>query len=205
LFDFIGLRFDNFYFEYVVITGLVSAPLVATLLFHQVFSSHVRLATVLSNVFAPLFLVTVLAYIFALMVVGNSPFEDRDLLIQFNGLLVVIWGITVFSISGRNTEKAIGPLDWINLGLLIVTLLVNGIALAAIGYRWFEYGATVNRFVVTGANILIFVHLLALAFGMVKFLRGHWQLRHLEWLVAKYLPVYSFWSLGILVVLPIMF
>jgi len=65
-----------------------------------------KFASILSNVFSPLFLVTVLVYLAAATYQGKSPFTDRLSHINFNGLLVIILALTIFSISGK--KKGVG-------------------------------------------------------------------------------------------------
>lgn len=205
LFSLIGLSIEQWYMEYIVVLGLVSTPLVATYLYDSILNRQGKFATVLSNVFSPLFLITVIAYILATVYQGKSPFTDRDFLITFNGLLLIILAITIFSISGKKRTVETGVTDVINVLLVGTTLLVNVIALSAILFRWSEYGMSVNRVVVTGANILIFFHLtLILKEYIGHIMRGN-ALSRLEAAVTKYLPLYTVWSLIVAIFLPLMF
>ena len=205
LFSLIGLSIEQWYMEYVVVLGLVSTPLVATYLFDSIQKRQSKFASILSNVFSPLFLITVLAYLLATLYQGKSPFTDRDFLITFNGLLVVILALTIFSISGKKRAAGATGSDYINVLLIGTTLLVNVIALSAILFRWAEYGITVNRVVVAGANILIFFHLILLLREYVgHIMRGN-DLNKLEAVITRYLPIYTVWSLIVAVFLPVVF
>ncbi len=205
LFNLIDLDIDEWYMEYVVVLGLVSAPVVATYLFDTIQGRQSRFAPMLSNVFSPLFLITILAYLVATFYQGRSPFTDRDFLILFNGLLLVILALTIFSISGKKRASHIQLSDYINVLLVAATLVVNVIALSAILFRWLEFGLTVNRLVVTGANLTIFVHLILILIQYAKCLKQNRRLTSLEAIVARYLPVYTAWSLIVAVVLPLVF
>jgi hypothetical protein len=205
LFEVIGLSIEIWYMEYVVVFGLVSSPLVATYIFDAMQMRQSKFAPILSNVFAPLFLITVLAYLVATVYQGNNPFTDRDFLIVFNGLLVVILGLTMFSIAGKSRAIKVQISDYINIALVGVTLIVNMVALAAILFRWAEYGMTVNRVVVSGANILIFVHLILLIKQYIKHILQAGEIKNLEATIAGYLPVYTVWSLVVAVLLPLLF
>ena len=205
LFSVIGLSIESWYMEYVVVFGLVSSPLVATYVFDAMQMRQSRFAPILSNVFAPLFLITVLAYLVATVYQGNNPFTDRDFLIVFNGLLVVILGLTMFSIAGKSRTIKVQISDYINIALVGVTLIVNMVALAAILFRWAEYGMTVNRVVVSGANILIFVHLILLIKQYIKHILQTGEIKNLTAAIAGYLPVYTAWSLVVAVLLPLLF
>ena len=205
LFSVIDLDIMPWYSEYVIVMGLVSAPLVATYLFDTKLNRQSKFAPILANVFSPLFLITILAYLFASFLQGNSPFTDRDFLINFNGLLILILALTVFSICGKKRSEEVQVADYINILLLIATLLVNIIALSAIVFRWAEYGMTLNRIVVTGANLLIFVHLILLLKKYVVCLSKNQGFARLESTVASYLPVYTCWALIVAVLLPLIF
>jgi hypothetical protein len=208
LFRLIGISIEEWYMKYVVIWGLVASPLVATYLYDAVLSRESRLATLIANVFAPLFLMTVVVYLLAMPFVQKNPYSDRDFLITFNGLLIIVWGITVFSISGRSLSSASKIKDAVNISLVSITLIINTIALSAILFRLAEYGVTPNRVAVVGANLLIFVHLVFILVEYIKQLKTMANSDNSEKLiraVANYLPVYTAWSVFIVVVLPILF
>ncbi|MFT7562337.1 MAG: hypothetical protein ACI93R_004272 [Flavobacteriales bacterium] len=205
LFSLIGLSIEQWYMEYVVVWGLISSPLVATYLFDSIQKRESKFAAILSNVFSPLFLITVLAYLVATLYQGKSPFTDRDFLVTFNGLLIVILALTIFSISGKKRASGITASDYISVSLFSATLIINVIALTAILFRWVEYGVTVNRVVVTGANILIFVHLILLFRQYVGHIKHGESLASLEITITKYLPIYTLWSLMVSFILPLFF
>lgn len=204
LFGLIGIRLEEWFFEYVVLWGAMSAPLVATWVWDQVMNRESKLAPVIANVFSPLFLLMTVAYLLALLSEQRSPFNDREFLIVFNALLVTVWAITVFSVTGRG-EKPSRLLDLTNLSLVAVTLVIDAVALTAILYRTFEFGITPNRFAVTGANLLIFVHLVWIFVEYVKALRGAGSAEVIRTTIARYLPVYTGWSLFVVIVLPLVF
>lgn len=205
LFSLIDLDIDQWYFEYIVVLGLVSSPLVATYIFDIVQDRQSKFAPILSNVFSPLFLITILAYLIATFYQGKSPFTDRDFLIVFNGLLLVILALTIFSISGKKRARGSQVSDYVNVLLVTATLIVNIVALSAILFRWVEHGTTVNRIVVTGANVLIFFHLVLLLLQYVKHIKLNTGIQSLESTIAKYLPVYTAWSVIVSVLIPVMF
>jgi len=206
LFRLIGLNIEEWYLENVVVWGLVSAPIVATYLFEVVLRRTSSLAPLLSNVFSPLFLVMVVLYLVALLTQGRNPVADREFLIQFNGLLLVVWGITVFSVCGGTVRHKLSRLmDLVNITLVVVTLAINAIALAAIVIRFMQFGPTPNRVAVTGANVLIFGHLLLMLGRYVKTGKSGEPARELAPVIARYLPAYTAWSLFVVVVLPVLF
>ncbi len=102
------------------------------------------------------------AYLAAMMLNHKSPFTDRNFLIAFNALLLVVLGLCVFSISERGSKTTAGVAVYMNIALLSVTLVIDLIALAAIFFRLASYGFTPNRFAVLGANLVAFGHLLGI-------------------------------------------
>jgi len=205
LFDLIDIDVSQFYMDYVIIFGLVAAPTVASYVYDFVLNRESNFANTLSSIFIPLFFITIVAYLVATIYQGKTPYNDREFLIIFNGLLLVTWAMSVFYIIGHNPLKESKLMNAIHIGLLASTLVVNAIALSAILYRWAELGTTPNRVAVTGANILIFIHLIRITYQCIQsnFL-GNTQ-QSIESTIASFLPIYSLWSVVVVVVLPIAF
>ncbi len=205
LFHLIGISIEEWYLNYVVILGVVAAPVVATYLYDKILCRESKLSAIIANIFSPLFLITVVIYLLAMLCAQKSPFSDRDFLIIFNGLLILVLGITVFSISGKSVRTVSKVTDIINISLVSVTLIINTVALSAILFRLAEYGVTPNRVAVTGANILIFVHLIRILIQYIKQLVTNSDSKKLVWVVANYLPIYTVWALFIVILLPVIF
>lgn len=203
LFSLIKLQIENWYMNYVVVYGAIASPIVATLLVHRVVGDRFRLAPLLAKVFTPLFLVTVIVYLVAMAIQQRSPFTDREFLIAFNGLLLVVLGLCVFSISERGTKSSISIFDLMNMSLVSVTLVIDIVALSAILFRLTSYGFTPNRITVLGANILVFCHLAGILYHYLLFARNRITFSQIEKWIAGYLPVYTTWSLFVAVGLPL--
>jgi len=204
LFQLIGIRLEEWYFSYVGLWGGMSAPLIATWVWDQVLQRESRLAPVIANVFSPLFLLMTVLYLLALLGGGRSPFSDREFLIIFNALLLIVWAISAFSISGRG-DKPSTLMDLTNLSLVGITLIINAVALAAILYRTFNMGITPNRVAVTGTNLLIFVHLIWIFYEYAREFRGAGSMEFIRTTIARYLPVYTLWSVIVVIFLPLVF
>lgn len=205
LFGLIDLRIEDWYMKNVAVYGAVACPMVATLLVERVVGERFKIAPLLAKVFTPLFLLTVVVYLLAMMLNQRSPFTDRDFLIAFNGLLLVVLGLCVFSISERGTKKSAGVLDLMNMGLVSVTLVIDIIALAAILFRLTSYGFTPNRLAVLGANLLAFGHLAGILWHYLKFARRRASLQSLDRWIVAYIPVYLAWSIVVAVAFPLAF
>jgi hypothetical protein len=205
LFDLIGVDVSTFYQDYIIIFGLVAAPTVASYAYDFVLNRDSQYANTLSSIFIPLFFITVVAYLVATIYQGKTPYHDREFLIIFNGLLLVTWAMSVFYIIGHSPLKGSRLMNFVHIGLLASTLTVNAIALSAILYRWAELGTTPNRVAVTGANILIFIHLIGITYRSLQDSFMEKEARHVESAIANFLPLYSIWSLVVVVILPVAF
>lgn len=205
LFGLIDVDIRKFYMENVVIYGAVGAPIVATLLVEKVVGNRFKITPLLAKVFTPLFLATTVAYLIAMIVKHKSPFTDRDFLIAFNGLLLVVLGLCIFSISERRPEAPPGLGDLMSTALVWVTLVIDVIALAAILFRLTSYGFSPNRLAVLGANLLAFCHLAGIFYHYIRFLRKNARFSPLENWIVGYLPAYAVWSLAVVIGFPLVF
>ena len=84
LFELIGLSIQDWYIDYIVILGLIASPIVSTYIYDSVLGRDSKLATLIANVFSPLFLTTVVSYLLAILYQRKSPYTDRNFLIMFN-------------------------------------------------------------------------------------------------------------------------
>lgn len=205
LFGLIGLSIREWYISHIVVFGLVATPVVATFLYDSALRRVSKIAILISNVFSPLLLITVFVYLLAILYQGKSPYADREFFISFNGLLVIVLAVTVFSISGKSKPETSRVVDKVNISLVSVTLLINTVALSAILFRLSEYGITPNRIAVTGSNILIFIHLVLILKAYIHQYKNSDSPDKLKKVVANYLPIYSSWSVFIGIILPVLF
>lgn len=205
LFEMVSDNVEELYFKNVAVLGAAAVPVVGTYLYDSVFHRRTGIPAVLARVFAPLFLVMSTAYLIVAFLGGQNPFVDRSFLITFNGLLLVVLGITVFAIVERDQDSSPGLIDYINIALAAVTLLINAIALAAILFRLASFGFTPNRVTVLGANLIIMVHLARMCWAYVRVVRGRAGFTHMRWVVTSYLPVYAAWAAVVAFVLPLAF
>lgn len=205
LFELVSEGAEEWYFENIGIVGAAAVPIAATYLYDTVFRRHTGIASALARVFAPLFLVMTGAYLAVAFLGGQNPFVDRTFLITVNGLLVVVLGMTLMSVAERREDGAVHWVDYVNVALLAVTLLIDVVALSAILFRLTSYGLTPNRVVVLGVNIVILAHLTLLCTAHVRLVRRRVGIADVHQAAGRYLPVYAVWAALVSFVLPFVF
>lgn len=203
LFSAIGVDIEKFYTEYIVMIGLVSAPVVATYIIRHYPTVTARIAPIIANIFCPLVLITLLVYLFSIPFVGKNPYHDRDFLLVFNFLLLGVMAIIIFSVSEISTHKKWNALTLFMLS--IVTLIIDLLALSAILYRLGEFGFTPNRTAVLGSNLLIFGNLILITIDLYKVTFKKSEIRNVERTIAGYLPFYALWTLLVVFGFPLIF
>ena len=205
LFQLLRDNAAEWYFQNVGIVGAAAVPLAGTYLYDVVFNRRTGIASVLARVFAPLFLIMTGAYLTVALIGGQNPFVDRSFLITVNGLLLVVLAMTVLSIAERPEQARVSWIDYINVALLAVTLVIDLIALSAIVFRLGSYGFTPNRIVVLGANVVVLAHLAWTCLAYAVFVRAKTSTAGIRRAVAGYLPVYAGWAALVVFVLPFVF
>ena len=205
LFSLIDIKVGKFIEEYIAIYGGIGSLLVGSVVSDRMIKNSRTLAPIIAQLFTPLFLVFLVIYLMAMIAAAKDPFHDRNFLIVFNGLMILILGMVVFSVSGRQCNRWTVYLDWINGVLVALTLVVNSIALSAIIFRLASYGLTPNRMAVLGANILIFIHLTGIALRWSKLLFRSASIADLEKWICGYMTVYLVWTGIVAFMFPIIF
>jgi hypothetical protein len=198
-------RTAEWYVTNVGVLGAAAVPLAGTYLYDFVFRRRTGIASVLARIFAPLFLVMSGTYLIVAFLGGQNPFLDREFLITVNALLLVVLGMSVLSIVERGEQTRVGWADYVNVALLVVTLVIDLIALSAILFRLTSYGLTPNRVVVLGANLVVMAHLAWTCWAYVGLIRGGREAGAVRRAVTGYLPVYAAWAAVVALVLPLAF
>lgn len=205
LFSAIDLNIEKFYFDYIVVWGLVSVPVLATFIMRKFPFAATKIAPIIANIFSPLVLITLVVYLISIIITGKDPYNDRDFLIIFNLMLLGVMAIIVFSISEISVNKSQRFNEITLFSLSVITLIIDLVALSAIIYRLGEYGFTPNRTVVLGSNILIFGNLVKIMIDLylVNFKRK--EIKQVEMTIAGYLPVYAAWTIFVVFGIPLIF
>lgn len=205
LFKLINSNIMDWYIRNIVVYGSVASPIVGTFLVDKITGTRLKIAPILAKTFTPLFFLTAFAYLGAMVIKGKSPYTNRDFLIAFNILLLIVLGLSVFTISerGSNQNKVIG--DFMNIALVAVTLVIDLVALSAILFRLSSYGFTPNRIAVLGANLFVFCHLCGILLQYVRFFKGASAFSSLEQWIVGYIPAYTVWTVIVAFGFPLFF
>ncbi len=206
IFGALGLRIEQLYFQNVVYGGAVAAPIVAVFLVNAKKSIVENIAPVLSRIFTPLVLATLAAYLVALVVLRRSPLTDRDTLLAFNVMLILVLALVIYNLSARSRERERrGLMDWLNLALVACAIAIDVVALAAIAGRIGTLGWTANRAALLGENVVLLADLGGLAVLTAMFLAGTVRHQAIERWQTAYLPVILGWCALVVAVLPLVF
>ena len=130
---------------------------------------------------------------------------DRDVLIAFDILLVLVLCLLIYSISARDTEASPGVFDMIQVVLVVSALLADTVALWGISQRIAEFGFTPNRVAALGMNLILLVNLSWSAILYLRFISGKTNFSTLEKWQTDYLPVYAVWAATVVVIFPLLF
>ncbi|NMD72652.1 DUF4153 domain-containing protein [Bacillus sp. DNRA2] len=205
LFRFVDLDIEEFYFTNVVLFGAAALAIVAIYLVSMNLKLAKNITPYIAKIFSPLVLVTLLVYLITVISVGKNPFLDRDFLIVFNGILLGVLAVTIFSITESGTDEKKNISDYINVALIGLALIIDSVALSAIVFRLSSYGITPNRLAVLGVNILIWGNLIWIMVSYVRFLQNKTGPTSIQAAVTKYLPVYGLWAAFVTFTFPIIF
>jgi hypothetical protein len=185
--------------------GALGAVIVGSWLVEAKQSVIENMAPVLTRLFTPLFALALLAFLGAMAWTGRGIDIERNALIAFDLVLVLVLGLLLYSISARDSQAPPGAFDLLLVLLLVSALIADAFALAAIGARISEFGFTPNRVAALGENVVLLVNLAWSTVLYIRFLRGHGSFGTLERWQTAYLPVYSVWAAIVVVGFPPVF
>ncbi|MEJ2215905.1 MAG: DUF4153 domain-containing protein [Gemmatimonadota bacterium] len=205
LFQSIGVDMEVFFQSWLLPCGATGAVLVAAWLVEAKQSVIENMAPVLTRLFTPLFAAVLVVFLATLVWTGRGVDIQRDVLIAFDLLLVVVVGLLLYSASARDPQSPPGAFDVLQVVLLVSALLADAVALWAIASRISEFGFTPNRVAALGENIVLLVNLAWSAVLYVGFLRGRGAFSRLERWQTDYLWVYAAWGAVVVVVFPPVF
>jgi hypothetical protein len=205
LFSAIGIDAEPLVGEWIIPAGMVGATVVASWLVEAKQSVIENMAPVLTRIFSPLFALLFLAFMVTMVATGRGLDPEREILIVFDLLLVVVFALLLYSFSARDHLARPALNDWVQLTLVGTALVVDLLALWAVGSRISDFGFTPNRVAALGENVVLLVNLAGSTFLYVRFLRGRVAFsRLLDW-QTTYLYVLAGWAAVVAFVFPLLF
>jgi hypothetical protein len=164
-----------------------------------------NMAPVLTRLFTPLFTLVLLAFLVTMAWTGNPINVEREVLIAFDLLLVLVVALVLYAISARDPAAPPGWFDWMQLTLIVTAVVVDAVALAAVSGRITEHGFTPNRVAALGENLILLANLAGSAWWYWRLLRGRGGFAALEQWQIAFLPVYCAWAAIVVVAFPPLF
>ncbi len=201
----IGIEPEDFITQWLLPCGAVAGVVVAGWLVEAKQSVVENIAPVLTRLFTPLFTAALLAFIVVLAWTSTAIDVERETLILFDLLLVVVLGLLLYSISARDPLAPPGLFDKLQGALVVSALVIDVLVLLAITGRITEYGATPNKAAALGENVILLGNLAWSGWLILGFVRGHRPFAALERWQTGYLPVYAAWAWIVVLVFPPLF
>jgi len=204
-FTAIGVKPETFITQWLVPCGAMAAVVVAGWLVEAKQSVVENIAPVLTRLFTPLFTAVLLAFLIAVAVTAARIDVEREALILFDALLVVVLGLLLYSISARDPLAPPGLFDKLQLALVLSALAIDALVLVEITGRVTEFGTTPNKAAALGENVILLVNLAGSALLLLQFIRHQRRFAVLELWQTRHLPVYAIWAWIVVLVFPPVF
>lgn len=205
IFAAIGVDLEPIFESWLLPCGAAGGVIIGSYLVETRQGLAENLAPMLTRLFTPFFAAMLVTFLAVMLWTGRGIKIEREVLIAFDLLLVVVLGLLLFSISARNPQSCPGPFDVAQVVLILSALLADAFALWAIAARITEFGASPNRVAALGANIVLLINLAWSAVLYLRFLRGSVPFTRLERWQTAYVPVYAAWAAIVTIVFPPLF
>ena len=205
LFNTLGIRPDPFIQNWLLPCGAAGAVVVASWLVEARQRVMENIAPMLTRLFTPLFAALLVTFLGLLVFTGRGINIERDLLIAFDLLLVVVLGLLLYTVSARDPGAPRTAFDIAVVVLLISALVVDAVALWAIAARITGAGLTPNRVAALGLNVILLANLAWSTLLYLRFLRARGSFTSLEKWQTVYLPVYGAWAAIVVILFPPLF
>ncbi|MDP9026553.1 MAG: permease prefix domain 1-containing protein [Actinomycetota bacterium] len=190
---------------WVIPSGAAAALIVAAWLVEAKKSVIENIAPVLTAIFTPLFAVMLLVAVVGYLIVGVGHSFNRDLLIGFDALLIVVLALVLYGISARDSLRPVGVTDALRLVTLVAAVLLDLLVLGSVLGRIGDYGFTPNRVTVLAVNLILLVNLAGTAWLTARAIAARTAAVKIDRWQTGYLPVFGAWGLVAAIVLPLAF
>jgi len=205
IFQAVGIDVEPFVESWIVPCAPTGGVLIAAWLVEAKQSVIENMAPVLARLFTPLFTIVLLVFLGIMLTTGRGIDVEREVLIIFDLLLVVVLGLLLYSLSARDPGAPAGPFDMLQVVLVLSALVADAVALWTMATRITELGFTPNRVAALGMNLLLLVNLAWSAVLYLRFIRGRGGFADLERWQTSYLWVYAVWAAIVVIGFPPLF
>jgi hypothetical protein len=205
VFEAIGLDAEPLIAEWALPFGAAGAVIVSAWLVETRRTLVGGMAPMLARVFTPLFALMLVALLAAVAWTQGIIDVEREVLILFDALLVVVLALLLYATSARDPHAGPGAFDRIQLVLVAAALAVDVFALVSIAGRLAEFGFSANKAAALGLNLILLANLAWSAVLQTRFLRARHGLEPVEQWQMRYLPVYALWAAIVVVAFPLLF
>lgn len=166
-----------------------------------------KVIATLMRLLLPLTLIVLIVYLGFIPFHFWEPFRNRDVLIIYNAMLFAVIALLVGATPIQLETLAPVLRVWLRRGLIAVALLaalVSLYALAAIAYRTWQGGITLNRLTIIGWNV---IHIGILAGLLARQVRanGYTWLAALQAAYCVGMPLYLVWAIFVVLATPWLF
>jgi len=166
-----------------------------------------KLVALLMRVLLPLTLLVLVVYIAFIPFNFRQPFDNRDVLIIYNGMLFAVVALLVGATPVTLAETSPRVARWLRLAIIAIAalaLLVSLYALAAIVYRTAMDRLTPNRLAFIGWNVINIGLLAAVLLYQARAKGGDW-LHALHRAFSLATVAYAAWTLVMILAIPWLF
>jgi hypothetical protein len=191
--------------DWVLPLGMPGALVVAAWLVDAKQGLIENIAPVLTKIFTPLTLVMLLAIVPVMVAAGDLVQIDRDDLMVFDAILMLVVALVLFAASARERLAPAGLFDWLQFALVAAALAVDAAVLAAMVGRIAEWGTSPNKLAALGLNVLLAAQLVGAGVLAARFGLRRAPFASLERWHTGYLPVYCLWAAVVALVFPLAF
>lgn len=205
IFGAIGVDVEPVFESWILPCGAAGAVPIASWLVEAKQSVIENMAPVLTRLFMPLFAAVLVVFLGTMAWTGAGINIERDVLIAFDVLLVIVLALLLYTISARDPQSPPGMFDILQLVLIASALVADAVALTAIAARIAEFGFTPNRVAALGMNVLLLVNLAWTGVLALRFAAGRGAFAAMERWQMRYLSLFAAWAAIVVVVFPPLF
>jgi hypothetical protein len=205
IFKAIGLDAEVAINAWVLPCGVMGAVIIGAWLVESKQSVIENMAPVLTWLFTPLFTALFLVFIVTMIWTGSAIDVEREVLIGFDLLLVLVLGLLLYAISARDLQAPPGRFDVLQLLLVVCALIVDVLALWAIAARISEFGFSPNKTAALGMNLLLLVNLGWSVLLYARFLARRVPFMRVERWQTAYMPAFAAWAWFVALLFPVVF